>query len=84
MTPGDPDGTLQYLWCVEDTWKLLVRYDGKDTTNYRNVHIWDKAPVRLFNFKDDPHEKKDVAAEHPEVIERMRKKISEWHAVEMN
>ena len=79
MTVGDPDDTQQYLWCVENEWKLLVRYDGKDTTRYRNVHVWDKAPVRLFNIANDPHEQKDLAAEHPEVVERIRKAITAWH-----
>lgn len=82
MTPGNPDGTLQYLWCVEEQWKLLVRYNGEDTTQYRNVHIWDKAPVRLFDLKADPGEKHDVSAEHPEIVARMKKRISDWHAVE--
>ena len=81
MTPGDPDDTLQYLWCVEDEWKLIVRHHGKDTTEYRNVHIWDKAPHRLYRIKDDPHERNDVAADHPEIVERLEKKIAEWHPV---
>lgn len=76
MTPGDPDGTLQYLWCVEDEWKLIVRFHGEDTTNYRNVHIWDKAPVRLYRIKEDPQELKDVSADHPEVVARLKSKIS--------
>ena len=80
MTPGDPDDTLQYLWCVEDEWKLIVRHHGKDTTEYRKVHAWDKAPVRLYRIKDDPHEKNDLAARHPEIVERLRKRIEEWHA----
>jgi arylsulfatase A-like enzyme len=80
MTPGDPDDTLQYLWCVEDEWKLIVRFHGKDTTTYRNVHLWDKAPVRLCRIKDDPREEHDLAGQHPEVVERMRKKILAWHA----
>jgi arylsulfatase A-like enzyme len=79
MTVGDPDDTQQYLWCVEDEWKLLVRYHGKDTTKYRNVHVWDKAPVRLFNLRNDPQEKNDLAAQHPEVVERIRKSITAWH-----
>jgi arylsulfatase A-like enzyme len=80
MTPGNPDGTLQYLWCVEDEWKLIVRYDGDDTTQYRNVHIWDKARTRLYRIKDDPNEKHDVSVDHPEVVERMKKRIADWHA----
>jgi len=81
MTPGDPNSTLQYLWCIEDNWKLLVRYDGKDTTRYKNLHIWDTAPVRLYNLKNDPHEKKDLAGANPDVIKRMRRKIEAWHLV---
>jgi arylsulfatase A-like enzyme len=81
MTPGDPHSTLQYLWCIDGNWKLLVRYDGKDTTRYRNLHIWDTAPVRLFNLKIDPHEKNDLAGANPEVVERLRKKIEAWHLV---
>ena len=79
MTPGDPDSTLQYLWYIEGNWKLLVRYDGKNTTRYRNLHVWDTAPVRLYNLKIDPHEKKELSASRPELVERMRKKIKAWH-----
>ncbi len=79
MTPGNPDGTLQYLWCVAGDWKLLVRYHGDDTTHYKALHQWDTAPVRLYNLKVDPHEKNDLAAERPEIVERLKKKIAAWH-----
>ncbi len=79
MTPGDPDGTLQYLWCVSGEWKLLLRHDGSDTTEYKNVHIWDKQPVRLYHLKDDPHERTELSSAHPEIVERLRKKIEAWH-----
>lgn len=80
MTFNDPDDTLQYLWCVEEQWKLIVRHHGKDTTEYQRVHRWDMAPVRLYRIQEDPHERFDVATQHPEIVERMCKKISEWHA----
>jgi len=76
---GDPDSTLQYLWCIEDSWKLLVRYDGKDTTRYKNVHAWDTAPVRLYKLKTDPHEKNDVAEANPHIVKKLSKKIEAWH-----
>ena len=82
MTPGDPDGTLQYLWCVEGDWKLLLRYDGTDTTQYRVLHQWDTARFRLYNLTDDPHEQKDLAALHPEIVERLTAQIEAWHPVE--
>lgn len=81
MTPGDPDGTLQYLWCVSGDWKLLIRHHGSDTTDYKNIHIWDKQPVRLYNLKDDPHEKTELSSAHPEIVEKLRKKIEMWHPV---
>ena len=81
MTVGDPDDTLKYLWCIEGDWKLLLRYQGKDTTQYRNLHIWDTAPFHLYNLKKDPHEKNDLAASHPELIDRLKKKIEAWHRV---
>ena len=81
MTRGNPDDTLQYLWCVDGDWKLLLRYHGKDTTRYRNVHIWDTASIRLFNLKDDPHEKKDLASSHPDKTQQLKEKIEAWHWV---
>jgi hypothetical protein len=70
---GDPDSTLQYHWCIEGDWKLLLRYHGADTTGYRVLHTWDTAPYRLFNLKNDPAEKNDLAAAHPEIVERLAK-----------
>jgi arylsulfatase A-like enzyme len=78
MTVGNPDDTLQYLWCVEDEWKLIQRFQGKDTTNYRSVHTWDTAPVRLYNIKADPHEKRDLAVDQPEVVARLKQEVETW------
>lgn len=80
---GNTDETLQYLWCVEDKWKLLARYDGLDTTKYRNLHVWDKARFRLYNLADDPHEKNDLAAKHPEVVKRLNQAIEKWHKAKL-
>lgn len=82
ITVGNPDDTLQYLWCVEGDWKLLLRYKGQDTTKYRNLHIWDTAPVRLYNLKNDPHEKNELSSTHPEIAERMKMRIEAWHPVD--
>ena len=81
MNHTNPDETLQYLWCVSGNWKLIVRHHGKDTTKYKNLHVWDKEPVRLYNLKDDPHEKNEVSSAHPEIVEKLRKKIAQWHPV---
>ena len=78
MTVGDPDDTLQYLWCVDDEWKLIERFQGKDTTKYKALHEWDTAPVRLYNINRDPNERSDVSAQNPEVVARLKQRIKEW------
>lgn len=80
MTPGDRDGALQYLWCVSGDWKLLVRHHGTDTTQYKNIHIWDTQPVRLYNLKDDPHEENELSVAHPGIVAKLREKIDAWHS----
>jgi len=83
MTVGDADDTLQYRWCIDGDWKLLIRHAGTDTTGYRNVHSWDRAPVRLYHLSDDPHERDNSASRHAEVVEQLTAKIDAWHSVEM-
>ncbi|MFN3160226.1 MAG: sulfatase [Rubinisphaera brasiliensis] len=78
---GHTDETLQYLWCVTDDWKLLLRYDGLDTTKYKNVHSWDATPVRLYNVSEDPHETQNLADKHPEIVKELRDRIEAWHPV---
>ena len=78
MTPGNPDDSLQYLWCVERDWKLIQRFHGKDTTGYRVLHDWDNTPARLFRIRDDPREAKDLAADKPEEVVRIKALIKTW------
>ncbi|VGO14009.1 Arylsulfatase [Pontiella desulfatans] len=80
MSVTDPDDTLQYLWCIEGDWKLILRYPGRDTSPYRKLHAWDKAPLRLYNVKNDPHEKNDLAAAHPKTVARLKTKIEVWRS----
>ena len=81
MMPENPDGTLQYLWCVAGDWKLIVRHDGLDSTRYSVLHSWDKAPYHLYNLKEDPHEQHDLSEAHPEIVSRLKSKIEDWHPV---
>lgn len=78
ITLGDPDDTLQYLWCIEGNWKLIVRYHGKDSTEYKRLHEWDTDPYHLFNLENDPAEKNDLAVARPEIVVRLKNKIESW------
>ena len=61
MVPEDPDATLQYQWCIEGRWKLLLRHRGLDTTKYKTVHEWDDLAVRLYDLETDPDEEHNLA-----------------------
>ena len=83
MTVDNPDDTLQYLWAVEKDWKLIIRNFGTDTTKYKTVHEWDVAPVRLYAIGNDPQEQNDLAKTHPEIVQKLQKKILDWHPVSL-
>ncbi len=75
IEPGNPAATLQYRWCIEGKWKLLLRSHGSDTTRYKTLHNWDDAPARLYDLIRDPHEQEDLANQAPEVVRALRKNI---------
>lgn len=70
---------LEQNGLTSNTVILYICFNGKDTTHSRNVHNWDPEPVRLYHIKDDPHEQNNVASRHPEVIERLKASIFDWH-----
>jgi arylsulfatase A-like enzyme len=76
------DDTLQYLWCIDGKWKLLVRHDGVDSTWFAKMHNWDTELIRLYDLENDPHEKNDIASDHPEIVTRLHKKLEVWHPVQ--
>jgi arylsulfatase A-like enzyme len=77
MTPGDPWDTLQYRWCIEGDWKLLLRHHGRDTTQYRTVHQWDDTARRLYHLGRDPLEQTNVIDAHSDVVQRLTRRIDQ-------
>ena len=82
MNPGDPASTLQYRWCIQGDWKLLLRSHGEDTTRYRTVHQWDRVPSRLYNVKLDPVEQVNRAKVQEDLVRRMADRIEATIPVE--
>ncbi|MGB0743204.1 MAG: sulfatase family protein [Opitutales bacterium] len=77
----DPDSTLLYLWGIHGDWKLMLRYDGEDTSRYNVLNNWDTRDFRLYNLKDDPEEENELSSKYPEKVAELRKKIEDWHRV---
>jgi arylsulfatase A-like enzyme len=78
MTLGDPNDTLQYVWCIEGKWKLIKRFHGTDVSQYKALHQWDEAPFHLYDLDNDPHEKDDLVNKFPKIVSKMDQMISSW------
>ncbi len=50
----------------DQNWKLLCEYDG--------------STPQLFNLNKDPSEANNVAADFPDIVERLIKELTSWHA----
>jgi arylsulfatase A-like enzyme len=72
-----PEATLLYRWAIEGKWKLLLTYDGV-LGRYASSHPRTERRPQLYDLLADPHETMNVAAAHPEVVERLGQKIATW------
>jgi uncharacterized sulfatase len=61
----DPSKGLEFRWCIEDRWKLIV---PRDTG----------AQTELYDVLADPHEAKNLAASETETVARLQKSINAW------
>lgn len=74
---NNPQATLLYRWVILDQWKLLLTYDGK-VNRYNPVHLRENIGPQLYHLGDDPHENKNVAADHPDKVKQMASLIQDW------
>ena len=73
-----PEASLVYRWIVEGKWKLLLTYDGEVSARYARANPRDDIRPQLFDLLADPHENRNLAAEHPQVVARLAAKIAAW------
>lgn len=77
----DPEASLLYRWVIEGPWKLLLTYDG-EVNRYQSTHPRSERRPQLYHLENDPHEKKNLAAEHPELVRRLSEAIAQWYPLE--
>jgi len=75
-----PEDSLLYRWVIEGPWKLLLTYDGQ-VGRYASVHPRAERRPQLFNLLADPHEKQNLAAQHPEQVAQLAAQLWEWWPV---
>ena len=75
-----PEATLLYRWAIEGRWKLILTYDGT-LGRYASTHPRTERRPQLYDLLLDPHEERNVAAAHPEIVQRLADKIVRWWPV---
>lgn len=63
-----PVANLHYRWCIEGNWKVIV-------PNKANVP---NDEVKLYDLSKDPREEKNLAAEQPGRVGKMKRMIDQW------
>lgn len=76
-----PEDSLVYRWVIEGQWKLLLTYDGEVSQRYANANPRDEKRPQLYDLLRDPHENRNLAAQHPEVVARLAAKLDQWWPV---
>jgi len=74
----DPEASLLFRWGIEGNWKLILSYPGA-SGRYGVVHAIQEPGPQLYDLSADPHETKNVAAAHPQIVQRIAAEIqSTW------
>jgi uncharacterized sulfatase len=60
----DPKANLLSRWAVSGRWKLIVP--------------WPEGAAGLYDLKADPREEKDLAADRPDEVARMKARLDAW------
>ncbi len=64
-----PRASLLYRWVIQGHWKLIVPAD-------------ESAGVELYDLDADPHETKNLAADHADKVRELTANINDWWAAQ--
>lgn len=59
--------------------RLQFHYDWCKANGYENFKISDDIEFELYNITEDPFEKQNVAAEHPKIVEQLKRDYEVWY-----
>ncbi len=79
---SQPSASLMYRWLIDDHWKLLVCYDApKD--RYSDAHVVYERNPQLFDLREDPAERNNLAGQHPDRVRQMALRLQEIWQVDV-
>ena len=78
---ADPESSLVTRWCIEGEWKLILTWEPPQD-RYAFVHSLNERSPQLYHVTEDPAEKVNLAARHPELVAKLRDHLQrEWAVV---
>ena len=72
----NPEASLLYRWVIQGDLKLLLTYDGS-TAGMRYPPKGFKP--QLYDLAKDPHEKHDLAKDHPAKVKELTAQLNDWY-----
>jgi arylsulfatase A-like enzyme len=72
-----PQTSLIYRWIIDGRMKLILTYDGVAGRHAEHFPRTDAVP-QLYDLIDDPHETKNLATQHPDIVQRLREELDRW------
>jgi arylsulfatase A-like enzyme len=75
-----PEASLLCRWAIEGRWKLILTYDGDLGRDASTQSRGERRP-QLYDLLSDPHEEHNLAAQYPDVVQRLADKIANWWPV---
>ena len=80
--PADPERSLINRWCIDGKWKLILSYADVPASVTPSFQRENSKPPQLFDLSEDPNETKNLAQQHPEIVQPLKQKIADWYPVE--
>ncbi|MFM7833570.1 MAG: sulfatase, partial [Planctomycetaceae bacterium] len=78
---ADPESSLVTRWCIEGEWKLILTWEPPQD-RYAFVHSLNERSPQLYHVTEDPAEKVNLAARHPDLVAKLRDHLQrEWAVV---
>ena len=61
----------------QENWVFIPPYQGPAVNIYTNIELGNSSEPQLYNLDEDISQRKNVAAEHPSIVEQMSNRLKE-------